>query len=88
MKKDKHFSKMASMPEKSTETFRPSIVSEARPIEVSRETQDEIAEATPNFNGEMSIRIPKSLYRQLNKAAEEEGVSLKEYILYKLAGVQ
>ena len=36
------------------------------------------------FNGDLTLRIPKSLHRKLWEAAILEGVSLEEYIIYKL----
>ena len=37
------------------------------------------------YSGKLVIRIPRSLHRDLKKAAEVEGVSLNQYMLYKLA---
>ena len=37
-----------------------------------------------NFSGKFLIRIPKSLHYQLSIEAEQEGVSLNQYALYKL----
>ena len=86
MKKDKSFTKMASAPEEGSASFRPSIVSDAHPVGINEEKQEEINKSMPVFDGELGIRLPKSLYIKLNKEAKEEGVSLQEYILYKLAG--
>ena len=38
-----------------------------------------------NFSGKFVIRIPKSLHYRLSVAAEQEGVSLNQYALYKLS---
>ncbi|MCL1873026.1 MAG: type II toxin-antitoxin system HicB family antitoxin [Clostridiales bacterium] len=37
------------------------------------------------FSGKISLRLPKSLHRILVQGAKEEGVSLNQFILYKLA---
>ena len=37
------------------------------------------------FNGNISLRIPKDLHRELVGIAKEQGVSLNQYCLYKLA---
>ena len=37
------------------------------------------------FNGNISLRIPKDLHRELVGVAKEQGVSLNQYCLYKLA---
>lgn len=38
-----------------------------------------------NFSGKFIVRIPKSLHYKLSIEAEEEGVSLNQYALYKLS---
>jgi hypothetical protein len=38
-----------------------------------------------DFNGKLSLRIPRSLHMQLVNNAKTEGVSLNQYALYKLA---
>lgn len=37
------------------------------------------------FSGKLNIRIPKSLHCQLSQEARRDGVSLNQYIIYKLA---
>lgn len=37
------------------------------------------------YSGKLVLRIPKSLHKQLKEQAEIEGVSLNQYMLYKLA---
>ena len=37
------------------------------------------------FSGRLSIRVPKSLHGSLAMKAEEEGISLNNYLLYKLS---
>ena len=37
------------------------------------------------FNGNISLRVPKDLHRELVATAKEQGVSLNQYCLYKLA---
>ncbi len=38
-----------------------------------------------NYSGKFNVRLPKSLHRQLIIEAKEEGVSLNQYVLYKLS---
>lgn len=38
-----------------------------------------------NFSGKFVVRIPKSLHYKLSVEAEQEGVSLNQYVLYKLS---
>ena len=37
------------------------------------------------FSGKFLVRIPKSLHYKLTIEAEKEGVSLNQYVLYKLS---
>ena len=37
------------------------------------------------YSGRIVLRIPRSLHKQLKEAAMMEGVSLNQYMLYKLA---
>lgn len=37
------------------------------------------------FSGRFALRMPKELHRELEREATEEGVSLNQWILYKLA---
>lgn len=41
--------------------------------------------AQREYSGKLMLRIPKELHRQLAEAAKENGVSLNQYALYKLA---
>ena len=38
-----------------------------------------------NYSGKFVVRIPKSLHHKLAQKAEEEGISLNQYALYKLS---
>lgn len=37
------------------------------------------------YSGKLSLRIPKSLHKQISRFAEEEGVSINQYIVSKLS---
>ena len=37
------------------------------------------------FSGKFVLRIPKTLHRELSIKAEQEGISLNQYALYKLS---
>lgn len=37
------------------------------------------------YSGRLVLRIPRSLHKALKEAAETEGVSLNQYMLYKLS---
>ena len=53
---------------------------EAVPIE----TIDDIR-AEQEFSGRISLRLPRTLHRNLAQGAKNDGVSLNQFILYKLA---
>lgn len=38
-----------------------------------------------DYSGKFNVRIPKSLHQKLSIEAAEEGISLNQYALYKLA---
>ncbi len=42
-------------------------------------------ERTEDFSGKFNVRLPKSLHQRLTIEAENEGVSLNQLVLYKLA---
>lgn len=44
-----------------------------------------LPERTENYSGKFNVRLPKSLHQRLAIQAEEEGVSLNQLVLYKLA---
>ena len=46
---------------------------------------EELKHSLEEYSGKLVLRIPRSLHRDLKKAAEIEGVSLNQYMLYKLA---
>jgi antitoxin HicB len=41
--------------------------------------------AANEYSGRISVRIPKTLHRELVASAKDEGISLNQYVLYKLA---
>lgn len=46
---------------------------------------EEFKRGLEDYSGKLVLRIPRSLHKQLKEAAMEEGVSLNQYMLYKLA---
>ena len=38
-----------------------------------------------NFSGKFIVRLPKSLHRRLTFESQKEGISLNQYVLYKLS---
>ena len=55
-------------------------------IESSLEHNDNIPlPADKKYSGKFVVRIPKTLHHKLAQEAEEEGISLNQYALYKLS---
>lgn len=56
-------------------------------IEVKLEYNDPIPEPLGDeaYSGKFVVRIPKSLHRQLAIEAQQEGISLNQYTMYKLS---
>ena len=46
---------------------------------------DELMQELEKYSGKLVIRIPRSLHKSLKEEAAAEGVSLNQYMLYKLA---
>ena len=44
-----------------------------------------LPERTEDFSGKFNVRLPKTLHQRLAIEANNEGVSLKQLVLYKLA---
>lgn len=46
---------------------------------------EEFKKDLEEYSGRLVLRIPRSLHKSLKEAAEVEGVSLNQYMLYKLS---
>ena len=46
---------------------------------------EEFKQNLADCSGKLNIRIPRSLHYRLREEARQDGVSLNQYILYKLA---
>jgi antitoxin HicB len=54
-------------------------------IETRLEFGDKIPEPKQDFSGKIVLRMPKSLHQKLAIQSDLEGVSLNQYMLYKLS---
>jgi predicted HicB family RNase H-like nuclease len=45
----------------------------------------EFQQSLASHTGKLSVRLPRSLHKKLKEQAKFEGVSLNQYVLYKLA---
>lgn len=48
-------------------------------------TLEEFKHSLEEYSGKLVLRIPRSLHKELKEQAEIEGVSLNQYMLYKLS---
>lgn len=46
---------------------------------------EEFKRSLEDYSGKLVLRIPRTLHKELKEEAEVEGVSLNQYMLYKLA---
>lgn len=46
---------------------------------------DDFVKQLEGFSGKFVLRLPRSLHRKLKLEADAEGVSLNQYVIYKLA---
>ena len=46
---------------------------------------DEFRKSLEEYSGKLVLRIPRSLHKELKEEAAAEGISLNQYMLYKLA---
>jgi len=51
---------------------------------ISLDEMDAIREER-EYSGKISLRLPRTLHRDLTQTAKDEGISLNQFILYKLA---
>lgn len=73
----------AREPEEPTEEDLAAIqAAEANPEYI---TLEDFKREMEGCNGRISLRIPRSLHKKLKESAAVEGVSLNQYVLYKLA---
>ena len=46
---------------------------------------EDFKKSLEEYSGKLVLRIPRSLHKSLKESAEAEGVSLNQYMLYKLS---
>ena len=78
--------KLSALPEVEPDDIDTAMLREAQ--EVNDDTAvplEDFKRDLEEFSGKVVLRIPRSLHRSLKEAADREGVSLNQYVLYKLA---
>lgn len=76
--------KLAAIPEEEPDSLDLEMIASAREDD-SEAIPLEQVKAWLEYSGKLNIRIPRSLHHRLAEQAKEDGVSLNQYILYKLA---
>ena len=55
-------------------------------LQDARAHGDSVPKPTHKYSGKMSLRMPASLHQKIAEEAERQGVSINQWVLYKLAG--
>lgn len=77
--------KLASVPEVEPDDIDRAMLAQAEIDDNEPAIPLEEVKSAYEFSGKLNIRIPKSLHCQLSHEAKRDGVSLNQYIIYKLA---
>ena len=77
--------KLATVPEEEPNEEDRADLKEAADINDGTALPLEEVKSALDFSGKLNIRIPKSLHQKLSQDAKLDGVSLNQYIIYKLA---
>lgn len=86
MKPNEFEEKLKSLPlEEPDETDRAMLAESASMDDGTTVGLEEFKKSMEGCSGKLVLRIPRSLHKALKEAAEAEGVSLNQYMLYKLS---
>ena len=77
--------KIANIPEVTPDEIDLEMLAEIDAEQSDEYVSWESVKAERVYNGNISLRVPKELHRDLVSMAKEQGVSLNQYCLYKLA---
>ena len=80
--------KIANIPEVAPDEIDLQMIDDFKDVDMSESKSWESYKAereARTYNGNISLRVPKDLHRELVSLAKEQGVSLNQYCLYKLA---
>ena len=75
----------ARTPEQLTEEEAASLAAAEAMNDGSTVSLEQLRDELEGYSGRLVLRIPRSLHRALKDAAKVEGVSLNQYMLYKLS---
>ncbi|MDY5510092.1 MAG: toxin-antitoxin system HicB family antitoxin [Dysosmobacter sp.] len=77
--------KLAAIQEEAPDELDRNMIREANAVNDGTATPLGEVKSALDFSGKLNIRIPKSLHKRLSLEAKEDGVSLNQYIVYKLS---
>lgn len=75
----------ARTPESLTEEEAASLAAAEAMDDGTTESLEQLKKELEEYSGKLVLRIPRSLHKTLKQAAAAEGVSLNQYMLYKLS---
>lgn len=83
---EKRFAEIDALPpeEVSAEDLAALSAAEAEGFDTA-ERMEAFRKSLEEYSGKLVLRIPRSLHKKLKEAADTEGVSLNQYMLYKLS---
>lgn len=83
---EKRFAEIDALPAEEPDEIDLAMMAEAEAMDDGTTvTLEEFKQSVQECSGKLNIRIPRSLHLRLREEAKEDGVSLNQYILYKLA---
>ncbi|MPM31593.1 hypothetical protein SDC9_78149 [bioreactor metagenome] len=85
MQKEELLAKLAGFKEVAPDEIDISNIKEARATDDGMLMPLDDVKSALDFSGRLNIRIPKSLHMKLSSEAKNDGVSLNQYIIYKLS---
>lgn len=78
--------KLKRLPVESPDDIDRAMLAEASAVDDgSTVSLEEFRKSLEEYSGRLVLRIPRSLHKSLKESAEAEGVSLNQYMLYKLS---
>ena len=86
MNREEFESRLQALPVEEPDEIDTAMMEEAEKMnDGSRMTMSEFQDNLEGYSGKLVIRLPKSLHKKLKEEAKAEGVSLNQYMIYKLA---
>ncbi len=86
MDREEFEKKIASLPTEEPDAVDLAMLAEAETVnDGTLVGLEDFERSLEDYSGRLVLRIPRSLHRDLKRKAAAEGVSLNQYMLYKLA---